>query len=123
MLLAVAIGMLAVGARRAYQHPEKYHGRVSGPILGSLSLLLMGLFLVSIFYLARKVPASAGAPRPGQAAPDFTLPDASGNMVTLSSLVSSPFASNDWPAQGSAQASGANGKTAGAVLIFYRGYW
>jgi hypothetical protein len=54
----------------------------------------------------------------GEIAPDFTLPDTNGGMVALLSLLDSPFSSNDWPTR-----EAGSGKTAGAVLIFYRGYW
>ncbi|HTR47194.1 MAG TPA: hypothetical protein VMM16_07425, partial [Verrucomicrobiae bacterium] len=78
----------------------------------------VGFFLTEIFYMARQIPASHGAPQVGQVAPDFTLPDSQNNAVTLSVLLNSPFAPN-----GSAAPSAAPGKTAGAILIFYRGYW
>jgi hypothetical protein len=117
-LLAVAAAMLAVGVWRGFKHTEAYRGNVSGSILAALSVLLIGLFLVSIFYLPRRLPASQGAPQVGAVAPDFTLPDSTGRSVTLSSLLNSPFATNDWPA-----AAAGTDKTAGAVLIFYRGYW
>jgi peroxiredoxin len=48
------------------------------------------------------VPASAGAPRVGQKAPDFLLLDQNAKPVGLGDLLS-------------------NSK--GAVLIFYRGFW
>jgi peroxiredoxin len=118
VLLAIAIYLLAGGVRRAFRQPTAYRGKVSGPILASLGALLIGFFLVEIFYLARQVPASLGAPRAGQMAPDFTLPATNGGSVTLSALLNSSFGSNDWPAKAEA-----HDKTAGAVLIFYRGYW
>ena len=118
LLLAVAAGLLAAGVRRAFRRPEAYRGKVSGSILASLSVLLIGLFFVAIFYLPRQLPASRGAPQIGAMAPDFTLPDSMGGSVTLSSLLDSPFGTNDWPA-----ATAGRDKTAGAVLIFYRGYW
>ncbi len=118
LLLAVAACMLAVGVLLAFKRPGAYRGKVSGPILASLSALLIGFFLVSIFYIARNLPASKNAPRAGEIAPDFTLPDSTGNVVTLSSLLNLPFGTNDWPVTAAA-----TGKTSGAVLIFYRGYW
>jgi hypothetical protein len=118
LLLAVAAAMLAAGVWRAFRRPEAYRGKVSGSILVSLSVLLIGLFFVGIFYLPRQLPASRGAPQIGAMAPDFTLPDSTGGSVTLSSLLHSPFGTNDWPA-----AAAGPDKTAGAVLIFYRGYW
>jgi peroxiredoxin len=47
------------------------------------------------------LPASAAAPRVGQKAPDFTLPDQNGRTVALADLISDN----------------------GVLLIFYRGYW
>jgi peroxiredoxin len=57
----------------------------------------------------RQLPPSNGAPRVGQKAPDFTLPDTDGNPVTLSKLFE--------PGAG-----GGEGARS-ALLIFYRGYW
>ncbi len=118
VLLAVAFYLLAVGVWRAFHRPLEYRGKVAGTILGSLSVLLVAFFLVEIFYVSRQIPASLGAPRPGQAAPDFTLPDTNGAAVTLSTLLNSPFSTNDWPPKGDPR-----DKTAATLLIFYRGYW
>ena len=121
LLLAFAVFLLTTGLLRAFRQSQAYRGKVSGAILASLSAVLVGLFLFVIFYMARQLPASRGAPAVGQIAPDFTLTDENGGMVTLSSLLNSSFYSNVWPA---AQESGhASAKTAGALLIFYRGYW
>lgn len=118
ILFALAAYLLVTGLRRAFQQPEAYRGKVSGTILTSLSALVVGLFLFVVFYMARQVPASRGAPAVGQVAPDFTLADQNGQPVTLSALLRSPFSTNDWPAVGEPR-----GNTAGSVLIFYRGYW
>jgi hypothetical protein len=118
LLLAAAGCLLWMGVSRAFKRPEAYRGKVSGSILASLSVVLIGLFLLGVFYIPRQLPASPGAPRAGEIARDFTLPDSTGHAVTLSSLLNSPFGTNDWP--GTAAASG---KTAGLLLIFYRGYW
>jgi len=121
ILLALAVFFLITGLRRAFRQSQVYRGKVSGTILAFLSTLLIGLFLFSIFYLAHQLPESRGAPVVGQIAPDFTLPDENGSLVTLSTLLNSAFITNDWP---SSPGSGdARGKTAGALLIFYRGYW
>jgi hypothetical protein len=121
LLLALAVFLLITGLRRAFRQSQAYRGKVSGTILASLSAVLVGLFLFTIFYLARQLPESRGAPAVGQIAPDFTLADENGSTVTLSSLLNSSFYTNDWPAgPGSGDA---RGKTAGALLIFYRGYW
>jgi hypothetical protein len=94
--------LLVVGVRRAYRQPDRYRGKVSGPILSALSLAVFSLFCLLIFYLARQVPASSDAPRAGQQAPAFTLSDANGKSMALADLM--------------------KGRRA-VLLIFYRGYW
>lgn len=118
LILAIALALLAVGLHRAFRRPDAYRGKISGSILGVLGVLVAGYFLFVIFIFAREVPASAGSPKVGTVAPEFTVPDSLGHPVALSSLLESPFRTNDWPAQ----APGAN-KANGLVLIFYRGYW
>jgi hypothetical protein len=103
-LVAIAIGM-----RRAFHDPALHRGRIAGPILMILGAGVCGLFVFGMFYEARQLPASSGAPRLGQAAPDFTLPDADGHDVTLSKLLE--------PEAGAAAVPRA------VLLIFYRGYW
>lgn len=121
VLLAAAVYLLGAGVLRAFQRPDAYRGKVSGTILASVSVLLIGFFFFQIFYVARQVPASLGAPRAGETARDFTLSDSTGGAVTLSGLLNAPFGTNDWPA--TATSTVASGKTAGLLLIFYRGYW
>jgi len=118
LILAVALTLLAVGLHRAFRRPDAYRGKIFGSILGGLGVLVTGFFLFVIFIFAREVPASAGSPKVGSVAPEFTIPDSLGHPVALSALLDSPFGTNDWPAQ----AAGAN-KANGLVLIFYRGYW
>jgi hypothetical protein len=118
LLLAIALALIAVGLRHAFRHPEAYRGKISGSILAVLAVLVTGFFLFVVFYMARQLPASAGSPRVGTAAPDFTIPDSLGHPVTLSALLELPFGTNDWPSGGPG-----GGKTNGIVLIFYRGYW
>jgi len=102
-LLFLAGGfLLAIGLKRAFRRPESYRGRITGTILGLLSVLLFGFFCYSIFYIGKRLPQSAGALRVGQAAPSFRLEDANGRQVGLAELLSSHR---------------------GVLLIFYRGYW
>lgn len=62
-------------------------------------LVLAGLLIAG--YLLWWTPLRDVPTAIGQQAPDFDLPDESGNRVTLTSLL----------------------ETGPAVLIFYRGYW
>jgi hypothetical protein len=96
--------LLATGLVRAFRQPELYRGKIFGPILAALSLLVVGLFAYGVFYIVRQMPASAGAPRVGEKAPEFTLPDQDGKPVALADLRSS-------------------GGARGALIIFYRGHW
>jgi|SRR5579863_3074392 len=102
LLFFVAGWLLAVGVRRAYRQPERYRGKISGVILGALSVLLFGLFCYGNFVLARQLPSASDALRPGQPAPGFTLADANGKTIALSELLN---------------------KNRAVLLIFYRGYW
>ncbi len=113
IIFAAGGWLLAVGLKRATRQPELYRGKVSGPILSVLSVLVFGLFILFVFHLSKDLPASRGAPQVGQKAPDFTLPDKDGNPVTFSALLASP--ANPGP--------GSPEKTNGVILIFYRGYW
>ena len=111
-LLLPAFGVLfcILGLKRAFGQPEMYRGKILGSILGVFSALLFGLSIFS-FAHARDLPASAGAPRVGQKAPDFTLTDISGNPVSLSQMIAAPIDAS-------------SGKAPKAVLlVFYRGYW
>jgi len=105
-LLLFAIGgtLLVVGLVRAFGRPRVYRGRIFGPIFAAVSLLAFGLFCYALFYIVRQMPASAGAPRVGDKAPDFTLPDQDGKAVALQEILASP-------------------DTRAVLLIFYRGYW
>jgi hypothetical protein len=100
--------LLLIGLFRAFGNPKLYRGKVFGPIFAVLSLLAIGFFCYGTFYAARELPASTGAPRVGQKAPEFTLPDQNGKMVSLADLLA--------PASAGAKANG-------ALLIFYRGFW
>ena len=102
LLFLVAGCLLAVGINRAFRQPSLYRGKISGSILGVLSVLMLGFFCFGVFYASKWIPSSASALPVGQRAPDFTLASADGQSVTLSKLL------NDHR---------------GVVLIFYRGYW
>lgn len=102
LLFLVAGCLLAVGINRAFRQPTLYRGKISGSILGVLSVLMLGFFCFGVFYASKWIPSPVSALPVGQRAPDFTLASADGQSVTLSKLL------NDHR---------------GVVLIFYRGYW
>lgn len=120
LIIALALLLLSRGVVRAFRQPDFYRGKIFGSILGVLAVLVVGFFLVEIFHGTKEISASHGAPKVGEIAPDFTLPDSRGNSVTLSAVLNSPFAPN-----GSASAAATTGpvQTVGTLLIFYRGYW
>ena len=102
-LLLFAIGgiLLVTGLVRAFGKPQFYRGKIFGSIFALLSLLIFSLFAYELFYVVRQLPASTSAPRVGEKAPEFTLPDQNGKQVALADLLA--------------------GKA--ALLIFYRGHW
>jgi hypothetical protein len=103
LLLFAAGGLLlAVGLKRAFGEPDRYRGRISGVILGTLSGAIIALFCYGSFVLARELPSAKSALHAGAQAPDFTLSDTAGKAVTLSELLK---------------------KNRAVLLIFYRGYW
>ncbi|HEV8200533.1 MAG TPA: hypothetical protein VGS03_10965 [Candidatus Polarisedimenticolia bacterium] len=105
LLFAVGVALLLHGLLRAWRAPQVYRGKVVAAIALASGLAVTGFFCWGLFYAARQVPDSLGAPRVGQLAPDFTLPDQDGRPVSLAQLLASPHASN------------------GAMLVFYRGGW
>ena len=102
LLFGVGGALLVVGLFRAFGRPQVYRGKIFGSLFAALALTAVGFFSYVIFYVLHQVPASAGAPRVGQKAPDFFLVNQDGKPVGLGDLLS-------------------NSK--GALLIFYRGFW
>ena len=84
------------------RRPQVYRGKILGSIFTAIAVLVVAFFSYAIFYVVRQVPASAGAPRVGQKAPDFILLDQNGKPVGLGDLLSGSRA---------------------VALIFYRGFW
>lgn len=101
-LFTAAGALLGTGLYRAFARPFEYRGRIGGPILGVLSLLMLGLFCYGIFFAARDLPAAKSAAGVGRQAPDFQLTGLDGKPVTLARLRQTNRA---------------------VLLIFYRGYW
>ena len=102
LLFVAGFLLLGVGLSRAFRQPDQYRGKISGSILGILSLLMTGLFCVFIFYFGKQLPASTEALRVGQQAPAFMLANADGGRISLANLLQGHH---------------------GVILIFYRGYW
>ncbi len=102
LLFGAGLGLAIAGLNRAYGRPDVYRGRILAPVTLLLGLAIIVLFLAFIFSFSRNLPASAGAPKVGTPAPEFTLPDAAGKPVSLADL----RAGRHW-----------------VLLIFYRGYW
>jgi hypothetical protein len=101
LLFGIGAALLLFGLFRAFGRPQLYRGKVFGSIFTVIALLLLAFFAYTIFYMLKQVPLSAQAPRVGEKAPEFSLPDQNGKQVALANLI----APND------------------AVLIFYRGHW
>ena len=108
LLVALAIVLLVIGLKRAFQPGRSKLAKALALVLTTLSVALIGLFLWSFFILAKQLPPSRGAPQVGQKAPDFTLTDTSEKQVRFSELLSTPIGGN---------------KPKGVLLVFYRGYW
>jgi hypothetical protein len=109
-LMVSVIGFVVVlfGLWRVFGQSTAYKGKLSGSIAAALSLLFLAGAIV-FFWSARHIPAeSAAAPQVGQRVPDFTLPDSTGQSVSLTHLFS-----------GSAE----NEPPKALLLVFYRGYW
>ena len=103
LLLFAAGGIfLVLGLFRAFGKAQVYRGKVFGPILAALGILIFGFFSYAFFYQLRQVPPSTGAPRVGQKVPDFTLLDQDSTDVALGDLLR---------------------RSKAVALIFYRGFW
>jgi hypothetical protein len=110
IILAAGVLFLFSGLRRAFGQAQQYRGKITGPILGVLSLAAVGSFCFLIFYATKQLPKSAGAPRVGQKAPDFVLTDTNNKEMSLASLMSTPLPTS-------------HAAPKGVLLVFYRGYW
>jgi AhpC/TSA family len=109
-LLVSLIGFVLVlfGLWRAFGQSTAYQGKLSSAVAAGFSLLFLAGAMV-FFWSARHIPSeSATAPQVGQQVPDFTLPDSTGQPVSLKQLFS-----------------GSAGKEPpkALLLVFYRGYW
>jgi hypothetical protein len=113
LLFAITVVLLIGGLRRTYSAPESYRGKVAGPILATLCVVIIGLFGWVSYQMKRAYPVAHNAPRVGQKAPEFALTDSNNTRVRLAELLSAS----------SSSASAAARAPRGVLLIFYRGYW
>jgi uncharacterized membrane protein YhaH (DUF805 family) len=111
LLFGVGGIFLLIGLVRVFGKPQHDRGKIVGPILAVISVVVVGFFSYLIFYQLRQVPASTGAPRVGEKAPTFTLPDQNDKPLSLADLLSAPASS------------ASTAKANAVLLIFYRGFW
>ena len=67
----IAAALLFVGVRQAFAPDRSRLAKVGSSILATLGVLIIGLFIFAIFVFARWLPASTGAPRLGNKAPEL----------------------------------------------------
>ena len=107
-LFVVAAVLLFIGLRRAFAPGRRMLSKVVAPIVTTVSLLVLAMFIFTTFIASRWLPASAGAPQVNQKAPEFALKDTNNRPLSLAELLSQPI--NNKPPKG-------------VLLVFYRGYW
>jgi len=111
LMFLASLALLFAGSRRAFSEPHVYRGKIAGPVLSGVSVLLIAAFAFYNLNLTKRLPGAGAAPRVGQRAPDFTLADTNGKSLTLAELLSVPRdAAYTTPPKG-------------VLLVFYRGYW
>jgi hypothetical protein len=113
LLFGVSATFLFVGFRRIFGDAQSSLGKIVSSILIFLSVSIFCFFCYVIFHATKQLPASIGAPKIGQKAPEFALRDTRENLVSLATLLSTPLD----PSHPSPRA------PEGVLLIFYRGYW
>jgi hypothetical protein len=102
LLFGIGAALLVIGLFRAFGRPQLYRGKIFGSIFTTIAFVLFSFFAYEIFYVLRQIPPSAGAPRIGQKAPEFTVPDQNEKPVALADLLS---------------------RSKAVAVIFYRGFW
>lgn len=103
----IGLVVLLVGLLRFWPGANLWR-KALGVFLGLLSAAALAIS-VWAFVDARNIPGAAGAPQVGQKVPDFTLPDSTGQSVSLAQLLSDPMTNSTRPKV--------------VLLVFYRGYW
>ena len=73
-------------------------------------VLLLLMFGLASYEVKKSFPDARNAPQVGQLAPQFTLVDTAGKMVSLADVLTTPM-------------TGTTGAPKGVLLVFYRGYW
>jgi hypothetical protein len=127
-LAVIALVFALTGVMRSFRQPQVYGGKISSSVLAVITVLIVGLTMFASVH-SRDLPGSAGAPQPGQKAPDFTLADTSGNKVSLEGLLGKPNSQHFIVPATSDVHVAANAILApplvpkAVLLIFYRGYW
>jgi hypothetical protein len=101
LMFGAGLGLLLHATRNAWRDRAACRGRILAPLLLAFGVVATGFFSYAFLIGTRDIPESAAAPRVGDRAPDFTLPDQDGRPVSLTALLESR----------------------GAVLVFFRGWW
>jgi len=107
-LFIVALVLLFFGVRRAFAPGRRLVSKIVAPIVATISVLVIVMFVLTAFVVSRWLPPSTNAPQVNQQAPEFTLKDTGNKPVSLAALLTEPI--NNKPPRGT-------------LLIFYRGYW
>jgi hypothetical protein len=107
-LFILAFALLFIGVRRAFAPGRRLISKIIAPVIATIGVLILAMFIFTSFIASRWLPASANAPQVNQKAPDFTLKDTSNKTLALADLLSQPI--NSKPPKG-------------VLLVFYRGYW
>lgn len=113
LLFLVAAVLLISGLRRAIREPQSYRGKIAGPILVVLSVLIFGFFTFGSYIVFKNSPGANKAPQIGQRAPEFALVDTTGKNYSLAQLLSTPITDS----------TGSTRPVKGVLVFFYRGYW
>ena len=108
VLFAIALVFLFLGVRRAFKPDKRIYAKILSSLAAGFGVFLLAGLLFMFFVMGSWLPKSAGAPRVGQKAPDFTLTDVNNKPVALAEILTEPV--NNKPPRG-------------VLLIFYRGYW
>lgn len=91
LLFGASALLLIIGVGRALARgPRRWLRMALALIVTTVSIAIFANFAMGVFVHARDLPRSTRAPRVGERAPDFTLPDEHGALVSLAALLSPP---------------------------------